>query len=111
MSAPAFTPGPWAIVPYGDERNTNLVIHSDPQNRVCFMATPGQNRAEDEETIEANARLIAAAPELYEALDGALNAGPLYAWVNERDIGREEYDRRVAIVEGAKAALAKATGQ
>lgn len=67
MNAPQFTPGPWSIVPYGDERNTNLVIHSSPQNRVCFMATPGQG-LDDASHIEANARLLAAAPELFDAL-------------------------------------------
>jgi hypothetical protein len=60
-----FAEGPWEIVPYGD--GDSLVIHSDDQNRVCFMATHGGSRA-SWERIQANARLIASAPALYEAL-------------------------------------------
>lgn len=71
MSAPQFAPGPWSIVPYGDERRTSLVIHYSPQNRVCFMSTPGENHDEDRARIEANARLIAAAPDLHTALQKA----------------------------------------
>jgi hypothetical protein len=65
MSA-AFTPGPWHIVPHGD--GDSLVICDDEEAmwRICFMATPGS--AGSFEKITANARLIAAAPELYEAL-------------------------------------------
>jgi hypothetical protein len=61
-----FAEGPWEIVPYGD--GDSLVIHSDDQNRVCFMATHGGSRA-SWERIQANASLIAAAPALYEALE------------------------------------------
>ena len=57
--------GPWSVVPYGD--GDSLVIHSDDENRVCFMATHGGSRA-SWERIQANAALIAAAPTLYEAL-------------------------------------------
>ena len=62
------TPGPWTIVPYGD--GDSLVIHSDDDNRVCFMATHGGSRAQWER-IQENAALIAAAPDLYEALKAA----------------------------------------
>ena len=62
----SFTPGPWSIVPYGD--GSSLVIHSDEDNRVCFMATASSDRPSSHASIRANARLIAAAPELFEAL-------------------------------------------
>ena len=58
------TKGPWEIVRYGD--GDSLVIHSDDVNRVCFMATPGSHG--DPAKIEADARLISAAPDLLEAL-------------------------------------------
>jgi len=61
----AHTKGPWTIVPYGD--GDSLVIHSSDENRVCFMATHGGTQSQWER-IQANARLIAAAPELYGAL-------------------------------------------
>lgn len=59
------TPGPWAVVEYGDDEVPNLVIHSDDKMRVCFMATPGSNG--DPATIAADAKLIAAAPDLFDA--------------------------------------------
>lgn len=58
--------GPWNIVPYGD--GDSLVIHvGHTQNRVCFMATPS-NVTDDLPRIKANARLIAAAPDMLTAL-------------------------------------------
>lgn len=59
------TPGPWNIVRYGD--GSSLVIHSDADNRVCFMATACNDRPTSHAAIRANAALIATAPELYEA--------------------------------------------
>jgi hypothetical protein len=84
------TRGPWTIERYGGD---SLVVHSDAETRVCFMATPGVLGSLS--NIKANARLIAAAPEMLEALrnlendDGAI---PAHAW---------------ALVQ---AAIAKATG-
>lgn len=63
------TPGPWTIVEYGDEEAPNLVIHSDGELRVCFMATPGSPF--DPAMIAADARLIAAAPTTLDALNAA----------------------------------------
>lgn len=60
------TPSPWTIQEYGDEHLPNLVIHQDSERRICFMATPGSHG--DPAIIEANAHLICAAPDLYDAL-------------------------------------------
>jgi len=59
------TAGPWRIVPYGD--GDSLVIHDAREGewRVCFLATPAKDG--DFEWIKANARLIAAAPDLLDA--------------------------------------------
>ncbi len=63
------TPGPWSIVPYGD--GDSLVIHDARGDwRVCFMATPG--KLGSIERIEANAHLIAAAPDLLAVLQDAV---------------------------------------
>ena len=62
----AHTPGPWTIEEYGDDDSPALVIHKDSESRVCFMATPGSHG--DPSAIEADARLIAAAPDLLAAL-------------------------------------------
>lgn len=61
------TPGPWTVEEYGDDETPALVIHKDSETRVCFMATPGSQG--DPAKIEADARLIAAAPELLDVLE------------------------------------------
>src|ERR1017187_789430 len=65
MMNPAQTLGPWTIEEYGDHDAPNLVIYKDSESRICFMATPGSHG--DPAIIEANARLICAAPDLLEA--------------------------------------------
>lgn len=87
-----FTPGPWTIEEYGDNDTPNLVIHEDSESRICFMATPGSHG--DPAIIEANARLIAAAPDLLAALQGMVEIH-----------GGLGVSMQVAIV-----AIAKATG-
>lgn len=62
------TPGPWAIDP--DDRpgmtwNNHIVVADNPDLRICFMANSGKP---DNSECEANARLIAAAPTLADAL-------------------------------------------
>lgn len=94
--APKHTPGPWTIVEYGADETPNLVVHrGETENRICFMATPGSHG--DSAIIEADARLIAAAPDLLEALEYLLTAG------NSPDAIA---DARIT----ASAAIAKATG-
>lgn len=66
MTEANFTPGPWTIEEYGDDEAPALVIHRDSESRVCFMATPGSHG--DPAQIEADARLIAAAPDMLETL-------------------------------------------
>jgi hypothetical protein len=92
-----FTPGPWHVVRYGD--GDSLVIHHSDEERVCFMATPGSSPAM--KRIQANASLITAAPELYEALAALIEATERHVFGNECLI------ERIA----AHAALAKARGE
>lgn len=65
----AYTPGPWSIREYGD--GDSLVVENAPNWRICFMATPGESPGAMAK-IEANARLIAAAPDLLEALEAMI---------------------------------------
>ena len=65
-----YTPGPWTVEEYGDDDVPTLVIHKDSESRVCFMATPGSRG--DPAKIEADARLIAAAPDLLAACKHAM---------------------------------------
>jgi len=66
-----YTPGPWTVEDYGDDETPVLVVHKDTESRVCFMATPGSNG--DPAIIAADARLIAAAPDLLDAIDQAID--------------------------------------
>ena len=89
-----YTPGPWTVEEYGEDDCPALVIHKDTESRVCFMATPGSHG--DPAKIEADARLIAAAPDLLEALRDL---------VSEWDDGLDD-----PFWNAARAAIAKATG-
>lgn len=101
------TPGPWVVW------DGNVKVYAGPvdENTTCCISGYRCKIAEcddlydenmTEEEAEANARLIAAAPELLEALEWIVN--PDYA------IGSNaEYKH--AAVEVAKAAIAKATGE
>ena len=86
----AHTPGPWGL-------DGNLIEGPDGERVACITAysrrTPKQ---------KANARLIAAAPELLEALRGLLNAP------DPDEV--EDATPRFRAVMKAHAAIAKATG-
>ena len=123
----AHTAGPW--------KASGFTIYATPEKRsfggpereylrpVCSME-PGETAgpeyldrssgAEYNERLpgdaesHANARLIAAAPELLEALQSILfQAGCREA----RDLGNLNYDRLHAVEAQARAAIARATGQ
>jgi len=71
------TPGPWAIE---TDRDAG---HSNHQRHHIFAIVGGGNRLAVccyKQNEEANARLIAAAPDLLEALKEALEIGDLEGW-------------------------------
>jgi hypothetical protein len=85
---PKWTPGPWQA----DGEPWNRVVWSSAENRVCFMAhSSGLN----DDTDIATSNLIAAAPDLYAALEMA------QLWL--------DVDGRFDM-QGINAALAKARG-
>ena len=100
------TPGPWVIADGGP-------IIADSQNMIAVtldmfdsnedLSTWIQTRVTRPER-EANARLIAAAPELLEALEELVTALD-YA------VTRRSRARRDAAVKSARAAIAKARGE
>jgi hypothetical protein len=97
MSETKFTPGPWTWdFDRDDEQNAIVWLESDDNMRVCFLA----HCAKVSET-HANAALIAAAPDLYEALaaivDHETNKRDFFTW------GKK--------VDAATAALKKARGE
>lgn len=93
------TPGPWHVVPYGD--GDSLVVCSDEGGewRICFMATHGGTTSVWE-AIQANARLIAAAPELLTQLEYAVKLLGAFAALNG-----------TAQVQSMRDTIAKARGQ
>lgn len=87
----SYTKGPWDIVPLAHCQ----AIQAGPDNRICtlwdhvdFEGAPcgsieSQNKTQEE--IDANARLLAAAPTLYEALKACLPAVEFYVDYSGKD--------------------------
>lgn len=94
-----FTPGPWVLADrYGEE----ALVSKSNNEAVAYAAWRGGSQCDLAFNSKADAHLIAAAPELYEALllmaDEASMADVLgYGW----DVAREK----------ARTALAKARGE
>ena len=105
-SVPRYTPGPWdydmdyIVAPDPNGRHPDIYIaeiaHSDEEGRI---ASPSQQ--------DANRRLIAAAPELLEALDYLLEQTVDMDLKYGIGLTEGERDARAK----ALAAIAKATGQ
>lgn len=88
------TPGPWHL----GKRAAAKAIYGDKGEEVCQML--GHFNADDENL--ANARLIAAAPELLEALQVIASQSLGDDWTAEQAI--------TFVKEHARSAIAKATG-
>lgn len=89
-----FTPGPWAVLynPMG----VDYVVGDDCT--ICSM--PGWDADYEDEEL-ANARLISAAPDLYEALKELI----------DMDVAYQRGQKVSDAVDKARAALAKAEGK
>jgi hypothetical protein len=101
MDKPQFTPGPWVGTIHGNSEmgdTFHLGPEGDEYAGVAFTILEGALVQADDAENEANARLIAAAPELYEALELA------DATLRGANMDRSVVERKVA------AALAKARG-
>lgn len=95
------TPGPWYIDPIKAHANGNRRIMAEQCTPVAVVP----------EHLAADARLIAAAPDLLEALKEATSA---LEWRWERVANRAAPVHETAIQEAynqARAAIAKATGE
>lgn len=62
------TPGPWRVAPASDYRDADLNVDANTRAFICAAGTRGDVEA------EANAKLIASAPSLLEALNGLCKA-------------------------------------
>ena len=64
-----YTPGPWKAAPFSSVVGCPITAQPDPkQNTIVVAGTRGAFGEDYRGEIEANARLIASAPELLEAL-------------------------------------------
>lgn len=100
--AGAATPGPWAVFngvdvypEAGSEDGSNYIAHCDPD---------GSDRTMTWEEAKANARLIAASPDLLTALLDTLQNGIIY-WEPQTMRGAEAKDK---MIKRAQEALKKA---
>jgi hypothetical protein len=101
------TPGPWHIATGAD--HTPLVMAGGVGVAHVYMQRFAVGRGAKQEETDANARLIAAAPDLLFQLEGA-------ARQLERDASALMADKKTARrimsqVDGIRAAIAKATGE
>ena len=90
MSA-AHTPGPWRLKLGKGVQYTYLVSDRNGQDIANWAHYPNATKAQ----TKANARLIAAAPELLDALQGFIEGAESMGWCTEK----------------ARAAIARATGE
>jgi len=95
------TPGPWIV---SDETRENFVwiLDENSDTGVCMVHTDTDSKDES----DANARLIAAAPELLEALESMLD----YLKRQAKENSRREWALHNAHAEFMRNAIAKATG-
>lgn len=109
MSKPAFTPGRWSAVNQGSKAEPMMNVLAErisgrgPTHCVAICATG--DSAQEMET--ANAHLISAAPDMYEALQSIIEMNVQYAIDRYGDASQAE---DMACVRVARAALAKADG-
>lgn len=115
-SAPKWTPGPWFADsdgnvwrrPPSDLYQNGGGVAGDKPIATAHKGWHGES--EVGYPVEANARLIAAAPELYEALKRVLRSIPTDADMRASGWEQPEVDEAHSAYAGARAALAKATG-
>ena len=103
-NAPMHTPGPWVVI---DNRHMNDAwwIGVD-QFTTHAEVRSGCDEADELGDMEANARLIATAPELLAALQGAIN---ILGIAESNASGNPEWDYVGPRVAACRAAIAKAT--
>lgn len=106
MSDVKWTPGPWTWDAALDH-NWDVQVWSSPSRRVCFVAHDGED---GNPTGQANACLISAAPDMYEALVAAIECG-MVPTSSATEGGALKHVRQVHVADQIRAALAKARGE
>jgi len=109
MADTKFTPGRW-IAAQKHSSKVGLPVVASPHGRSIASVTffgLGENFKNHDDESYANAHLIAAAPELYEAANAALSRLELTGGKNGEFLGNHEKK----IIEVLLTALAKARGE
>ena len=108
MSETKWTPGPWVYDPdFEPEDEPVIWTAGDIADAVAYLSTSAPN---SDEEIVANAHLIAAAPELYEALERAKQCVATHDHAFEESV--TEFEALLKCwLKDANAALAKSRGE
>ena len=88
------TPGPWLVTDRATAPN-KVIVHAQPR-RIALCYLQGKAVYVDRAEAEANAKLIAAAPELLEAMIKVYTAK-----VETGKIGTEEVSMMIAVIKKA----------
>ncbi len=108
MTEQKHTPGPWAVRRESAiDYRPNCIVSADGGSLVAWCAGGGPKRAIMGPEEDANARLIAAAPDMLTALRTATETIRAWHGPNEWDI----YDRASPEMKAINSAIAKAEGQ
>lgn len=109
------TPGPWEIELVAPSYNVGYRFHIWPGGRGGWMiaAITNASKSSEDSRCEANARLIAAAPDLLEAAEAALVTLEDEYGANYCECQPDSPGHPVSTCEGCKlrAAIAKAKGE
>lgn len=109
------TPGPWVHIPNENFRSGAVLIWTSKgpgHGAICELSGPN-HYAETMAQHEANAALIAAAPDLLAAAEGAYNAIREYDFLYHKADGDVTEQRQAvfAVAANLEAAIKKAKGQ
>lgn len=112
------TPGPWVALPEEVHRNYIRIRGTvlGRRYKIANVITPDYDDVKEREAKEtrANARLIAAAPELFNLAEQVLAWWEVHQYDAASSSDGDEYnfyDSEPEFVKSAKAAIAKATGE
>jgi hypothetical protein len=108
------TPGPWeAAESYGRGDDEQVMIHGAKIGamRQCIAITCRRSRHEEQYRITADARLIAAAPEMLEALEAAHRELLTVLDSINREVVHHDGDEFHERLQRIEAAIAKAKGE
>ena len=75
-----FTKGQWMLDDSPDEYNGNIVIYDPDGSYIGIARNKGLDYIDFKTEAQANARLIAAAPEMYKLLTAVANYKPDIIW-------------------------------